>query len=42
VLVFPLMHLGYGWGFLTGLLRWSRHPRDRGRAAAANTVPLSR
>ena len=46
VLVFPLMHFGYGWGFLTGLLRWRRHPRHRsathGSAATANTVPLSR
>jgi glycosyltransferase involved in cell wall biosynthesis len=45
-LVFPLMHLGYGWGFLSGVARWSRHPRHRGaatgRAAAMPAVPLSR
>jgi glycosyltransferase involved in cell wall biosynthesis len=44
--VFPLMHLSYGWGFLFGLLRWSRHSRHRapvtGRAAAIPAVPLSR
>jgi hypothetical protein len=40
------MHLSYGWGFLLGVLRWSRHPRHRvvvnGRAAAIPAVPLSR
>jgi glycosyltransferase involved in cell wall biosynthesis len=45
-LVFPLMHLSYGWGFLLGVLRWSRHPRHRGavngRAPAIPAVPLSR
>lgn len=44
--VFPLMHLGYGWGFLKGLLRWRRHPRHRvvspDHARAIPAVPLSR
>ena len=44
--VFPLMHLSYGWGFLFGMVRWSRHPRHRaavnGRTAAFPAVPLSR
>jgi hypothetical protein len=43
--VFPLMHLSYGWGFLCGLVRWTRrrkpitHPEA---AAAIPAVPLSR
>ena len=45
-IVFPLMHLSYGWGFLTGLLRWSRRPRHRvvspGQPAPIPAVPLSR
>lgn len=44
--VFPLMHLGYGWGFLTGLIRWSRRPRhgvaSPGQPAPVPAVPLSR
>ncbi|HTI06552.1 MAG TPA: glycosyltransferase family 2 protein [Gemmatimonadales bacterium] len=44
--VFPIMHLSYGWGFLAGIVRWSRHPRTSpdGQAAAApiRAVPLSR
>lgn len=44
--VFPLMHLSYGWGFLSGLVRWSRRPRHRvaspGQPAPIPAVPLSR
>ena len=45
---FPLMHLGYGWGFLCGLVRWARHPRERDlhseatAAFSAVSPPLSR
>jgi GT2 family glycosyltransferase len=44
--VFPIMHLSYGWGFLTGLIRWTRRPRHRvvspGQPAPIAAVPLSR
>jgi glycosyltransferase involved in cell wall biosynthesis len=44
--VFPLMHLSYGWGFLCGLVRWRRHPRQPAAhseaTAAIPAVPLSR
>jgi len=43
---FPLMHLSYGWGFLCGMVRWARHPRERDlhseATAAIPAVPLSR
>jgi len=45
---FPLMHLSYGWGFLCGLVRWARHPRERDLHSEATAAipavwpPLSR
>lgn len=45
---FPLMHLSYGWGFLCGMVRWARHPRERDlhseatAAISAMSPPLSR
>lgn len=45
---FPLMHLSYGWGFLCGLVRWARHPRERDLHSEATATiravlpPLSR
>lgn len=46
VLVFPIMHLSYGWGFLAGVARWSRHPRtgaaERSAPSAVSALPLSR
>jgi glycosyltransferase involved in cell wall biosynthesis len=42
-LVFPLMHLSYGWGFLSGVVRWSRQSRGaKGRAVSIPAVPMSR
>lgn len=37
--VFPIMHLSYGWGFLAGVLRWSRHPRTLTGQPAPSPVP---
>ena len=41
-IVFPVMHLSYGWGFLRGLVRWARPARDRSTAAPVPVAPLSR
>jgi len=48
LVAFPLMHLSYGWGFLCGLVRWGRHPRERNLHSEATAAipavwpPLSR
>jgi len=39
--VFPVVHLSYGWGFLRGLVRWAR-PAGTPSQTTAAAVPLSR